>query len=633
MEIKKRLENNGKVMRLVIIGRLETTTRTLLHQEVAELDPASYETILLDGRDMEYLTSSGLREVLFLAQKCLDICRFRVINLNEICMAIFHATGMDSIISVSKAEKEMSTYSDLSFKDLLGKKAEAFPDTVEIECMNASFTWSEIEKCAQIIASDLSGLGVGKGSHVAIYGANSINWIFTFFAIQKLGGIAVLLNPGLMAEEIVQHSQLGDIEFLCYGEGQVFDDAALSVLQGQASRIRKLYDIRSSRQFMDRLPEYENLQGMFKQTVMADDPAVMIFSSGSTGRPKGVLLSAFNLLNAAYYMNAESLLTTDQDSICLILPLFHIFGLVVGLLTNAVNNARVILPKDAHSGTIMECVEQNHCTILHAVPTLLLAMVNNKAFVPEKVKSLRCTVIAGASATEAQIRLFQEKMPNNDFFTAYGLSELAPATITRPHDSFYHLTKTVGKAVKNVEVRICDRESQKDCPVGESGEVVLRGFNLMLYYYKMDLKDQSFDPEGWLKTGDMGYLDDDGYLHLTGRFKDVIIRGGENIIPSEIAGLITEFPAVEDCMVVGAPSDFYGEEVAACLKLRKDMPYHEDDLRSFVQSRLARFKVPSYFFVYEDFPHLPNGKVDMVNLRNDVHQKVNGMMMEGGYRR
>ena len=260
-------------------------------------------------------------------------------------------------------------------------------------------------------------------------------------------------------------------------------------------------------------------------------------------------------------------------------------------------------------------------------------MVNNKAFVPEKVKSLRCTVIAGASATEAQIRLFQEKMPNNDFFTAYGLSELAPATITRPHDSFYHLTKTVGKAVKNVEVRICDRESQKDCPVGESGEVVLRGFNLMLYYYKMDLKDQSFDPEGWLKTGDMGYLDDDGYLHLTGRFKDVIIRGGENIIPSEIAGLITEFPAVEDCMVVGAPSDFYGEEVAACLKLRKDMPYHEDDLRSFVQSRLARFKVPSYFFVYEDFPHLPNGKVDMVNLRNDVHQKVNGMMMEGGYRR
>lgn len=131
----------------------------------------------------------------------------------------------------------------------------------------------------------------------------------------------------------------------------------------------------------------------------------------------------------------------------------------------------------------------------------------------------------------------------------------------------------------------------------------------------------------------MGYLDDDGYLHLTGRFKDVIIRGGENIIPSEIAGLITEFPAVEDCMVVGAPSDFYGEEVAACLKLRKDMPYHEDDLRSFVQSRLARFKVPSYFFVYEDFPHLPNGKVDMVNLRNDVHQKVNGMMMEGGYRR
>lgn len=632
MDIKTGIEKNGSLLRLEVIGRLETTTAFQLHQAASEIDPASVQTLELDGRNLEYISSAGLREVLFMAKKCHNVCQFRVVNLNDACMEIFSMTGFDSIMSVSKAERDLSTYSHLSFKELLSQKARIFPNRAAIELERGRYTWSELEKCAQIIAADLSALGAGKGSHVAIYGANSVNWICTFFAIQKLGGIAILLNPSLKTEEIVLHSHLGDIDILCCGEGQIFDEAARALLLGEQSQIKALYDIRKDRCFMDRMAEYEAVKDQFTQTVMADDPAVMIFSSGSTGRPKGVLLSAFNLLNSADYMNRESLHTTDQDSICLILPLFHIFGLVVGLLSNFVANSRVVLPGDTHSGTIIECIERSGCTVLHAVPTLLLAMVNNKGFDPEKVKSLRCTVIAGAAATEAQIRLFQEKMPNNDFFSAYGLSELAPATITRPHDSFYHLTKTVGKAVKNVEVRITDRESGRVCGVGEQGEVELRGFNLMVCYYKMDLQDQTFDPEGWLKTGDMGYLDEDGYLHLTGRFKDMIIRGGENIIPAEIAGVMTEHPAVEDCVVVGAPSEFYGEEVAACVKLHANEVFDREELLRFVGKRLARFKVPSYVFLYEDFPHLPNGKIDMVNLRGDVVRKVSAGAAEGGAR-
>ncbi len=395
----------------------------------------------------------------------------------------------------------------------------------------------------------------------------------------------------------------------------------MTKIVGEDSKIRKLYDIRSSRSFKERLSECPSLQGKYINTVMSDDPAVMIFSSGSTGRPKGVLLSACNILNAGL-SNAKDLEITDKDSICLILPLFHIFGLVAGLFANSMSNSRIVLPKNAHSETILECVEKKKCTLLHAVPTLLLAMVNNKNFSSEKVASLRCTIISGASATEAQLLMFREKMPNTEFFSAYGLSELAPATITTMHDTVEHLTKTVGKAAENVGLRICDRETGRILGVGESGEVLLRGYNLMTAYCKMDLKDQSFDPDGWLRTGDMGYLDEEDYLHLTGRFKDLIIRGGENIIPSEIAAVLTEFPAVKDAVVVAAASEFYGEEVAACLLLRDEVPYDQEELLNYVRSRLAKFKVPSYIFIYEDFPHLPNGKIDMVSLRKEVKTKV-----------
>ncbi len=613
--IKFSLQNGKAVVR--VNGRIDVSTVGVFREEMHTLDYDAMESLELDFTDVPYVSSAGLRELLTL-KKRLGSKPFLASNVSKVVNETLKMTGFDKFFEVSPANADVD-YSHMSFKDLLAYKQIYGPKKAVLRARGADYTWEDIEKLSQIIAKDLHDLGVRRGTHVAVCSSNSPNWILTFYAIQKLGAIAVLVNPVLGPAEIVTLSQVGDITHFCYGEMIGMQDEAsfLREITGEGSCITCTYDIQSSVDFRSRIPEYDNLAGLFESKVEADDPGVMIFTSGSTGVPKGVLLSAYNILNASCH-NVRNLRITQEDKTCLMLPMFHIFGLASGFFAAAVSDATLILPDSVRAANLIQVIDQEQCTIFHTVPTMMLSIVNNKEFSEEKVKSLRSSILGGAPISEAQMIMLQEKFPNNHFGVAYGMSEMSPVTVTMYEDTKEHIVKTVGKPASGIEIQIVDPEKKTVCPAGVTGEIQIQGYGLMICYYKAEMERQAIDEDGWLHTGDLGFLDEDGYLHFVGRLKELIIRGGENIVPNEIAAAISEEEEIADVKVFGAPDEFWGEVVVAALLMKEGKTLDEAALRESLSKKLAKYKIPESFVVYAEFPHLANGKVDAINLKKDV---------------
>ena len=623
MIIERTQTENG--ITLSISGRIDTTTSPELREEIAKV-PDDTARLVLDFKDVAYISSAGLREILICRKRFPDE-KMLVTNVSSEVNGIFEVTGFDSLIPLSLASGDVATYVNLSFAAFLERKVQENGDKVTIVAAGGTgFTWKDIDVASQIIASDLSKAGVTKGTHVGICALNSINWVLTFYAVQKLGGIAMLINPGQRAEEIARVAKIGDITHLCYGEMPEMkeEESFLAEIRNTPDcPLKEYYSIRNDKDIRQRFEEYNAIQYKFRQSIEADDPCAMIFTSGSTGVPKGVLLSAYNILNAASANYKDQTLNED-DKTCLILPLFHIFGLVAGLFANAMAGSVIYIPMDIRTDTLLELMAKEKCTIFHSVPTMLIALMNNKNFEPEKFSSLRCTIISGAAATQAQIEMFQKKLPNDHFLASYGLSEMAPVSITPYGDTDEHVLHTVGKPVKNINIKIQNMETKEDCATGESGEILVQGFNLMIGYYKVALEDQSIDEEGWLHTGDLGYLDEEGYLRLSGRLKELIIRGGENIMPGEVEVAISELEIVDNVKVFGVPSEFFGEEVGACIKLKDGAAFDEESMKAELKKRLAKFKIPAYFVIYDEFPMLGTGKIDGVALKADAIRRIDG---------
>ena len=623
MIIERTQTENG--ITLSISGRIDTTTSPELREEIAKV-PDDTARLVLDFKDVAYISSAGLREVL-ICRKRFPEDRMLVTNVSSEVNEIFEVTGFDSLIPLSLASGDVATYVNLSFASFLERKVQENGDKVTIVAAGGTgFTWNDIDIASQIIASDLSKAGVTKGTHVGICALNSINWVLTFYAVQKLGGIALLINPGQRAEEIARVAKIGGITHLCYGEMPEMKDEESFLAEIRNTPdcpLKEYYSIRNDKDIRKRFEEYDAIADKFRQSIEADDPCAMIFTSGSTGVPKGVLLSAYNILNAASANYKDQTLNED-DKTCLILPLFHIFGLVAGLFANAMAGSVIYIPKDIRTDTLLELMAKEKCTIFHSVPTMLIALMNNKNFEPEKFSSLRCTIISGAAATQAQIEMFQKKLPNDHFLASYGLSEMAPVSITPYGDTDEHVLHTVGKPVANINIKIQNMETKEDCAVGESGEILVQGFNLMIGYYKVPLDQQSIDDEGWLHTGDIGCLDEEGYLRLSGRLKELIIRGGENIMPGEVEAAISELEIVDNVKVFGVPSEFFGEEVGACIKLKDGAAFDEESMKAELKKRLAKFKIPAYFVIYDEFPMLGTGKIDGVALKADAIRRIDG---------
>lgn len=620
MILKTENPGTGKYQ-VKLTGRIDTGTCEEIWNSLSSIAEDAAE-IILDFADVFYIGSMGLRTLLQLRKKYSN-AKIVITHTNPEIRNIFNFTGFDVYFEVDNTASD-STYVYLSFKDFLSRKLREAPDKIILGSESGTYTWRDVDIASGIIAKDLSELGVKKGTHVGLCGMNSASWIFTFFAIQRLGGIAMLINPGLSAQELGVVAAIGDITHLCCGNmprAKDEDSFRQELVHIDGCPVTQFYSFRNDNIGRERKDEYSSTADFLSIQVESDDPCVVIFTSGSTGKPKGVLLSAFNILNAAG-VNSAIVKLSEEDRVCLILPLFHIFGLSAGFFVNAISNATVYIAADTRTETIMKLLSEKECTIFHAVPTTLVALMNNELFDSSKFSSLRCTIIAGAAAKEAQLNMFKANLPNVHFISTYGLSEMAPVTSTLYDDTDDHLVHTVGKPVHHIELKIMNTESGEECAAGESGEVLVKGFNLMTGYYKQPVEDQSVDIDGWLHTGDLGFLDENGYLHLSERLKELIIRGGENIMPAEVESAISDLEIVENVKVIGVPSDFFGEEVGACIKLKKGNVFDEAEMKQFLSTKLAKFKIPKYYLIYDQFPLLGSGKIDAVSLKKDAIRRI-----------
>ena len=617
--IEKDTQGNKTVVS--VAGKISSDNYMELDRVLQSLDYADLD-LTLDFGKVEYITSAGLRTLLT-ARKKLSRERMRIVHAGEEVRNVFDLSGFLAFFDVETDAEEAEPGEDPSFIQMLSYRVKTSPDR-EIYFMNDSpYTWTDLDNCSQIIASDLSRLGVRRGSHVGILSRNSVNWVLTFLAIQKLGAVAILLNHSLTPEEIRMFSELGDITHLCYGDLTLKTDRAAfgQLIRQNGGLIRRSYDIASSIDFRQRYDELADLDGLFADRREADDPSVMIFTSGTTGKPKGVLSSAHDLMANAKNVKDEVGIS-ENDKSCLFLPLYHIFGIQVGFVLSLLVNIPVYINSSSEDGVLLDTIHRHGCTVFDSVPTKIISMTRSKAFSAEKTASLRSSLLGGSSISEAQLGYLQEKLPGVHFMSVYGMSEIAPISIVAYNDTPEHIVSTVGKPSPGVQVEIRNPATGAVCATGEEGEITVKSENSLVCYYKFDIEKQAIDGEGWIPTGDLGMLCEDGYLKITGRIKDLIIRGGENISPREIEGAITGVDGISDVKVIGVPHELYGEVVAAAVVMAAGAEFDRSRIEDGIRDKLAGFKLPAHYAVYSAFPLLSNGKVDMLRLKKEVARKV-----------
>ena len=362
----------------------------------------------------------------------------------------------------------------------------------------------------------------------------------------------------------------------------------------------------------------------YKSKVDPHDVTNMQYTSGTTGFPKGVMLTHYNIVNNGFCIG-ECMRLTHKDRLCIPVPFFHCFGLVLAIMA-CLTHATTMVPVDYYSPTaVMRSIQAEKCTAVHGVPTMYIFMLEHPDFDKYDFSTLRTGIMAGSPCPISVMREVMDKMNMKEITISYGQTEASPVvTMTTPDDAVEDRVATVGRHMPEIEVKIVDPETGKDLPPNTQGEIVARGYCVMRGYYKMEEATKNvIDKDGWLHTGDIGMMDERGYFKITGRIKDMIIRGGENIYPREIEELLYTNPKVQDVQVVAAPSKQLGEEVAAFIILKKDVAATEDEIREFVRKNMAKHKVPKYVCFVDEFPMNAAGKILKYKLREIVIEKFN----------
>jgi fatty-acyl-CoA synthase len=539
---------------------------------------------------------------------------------------------------------------DLTIDQVLRRTAAAHPegDALVFVQTGERWTWQAFEAAVDEAARGLLSLGLARGDHFGIWAANVPEWVILQFAAARIGVVLVTINPAYRTRELEFALAQSEVRGLALIDQFKASDY-FAMLDEICPELRSARPGELQSEKLPRLKWLIRLRGtevpgmvgwrellaagrgvsddeMMTRTreLTPDDPINLQYTSGTTGNPKGVLLTHRNLMMNAFYAGERQKLT-PVDRICIPVPLYHCFGCVLGTLVAAVHGAAMIFPAESfHTHETLQAIAAERCTAIYGVPTMFIAQLESPEFAATDTSSLRTGIMAGSPCPIELMKRVTSEMGAREITIGYGQTEASPLiTMTRADDPLELRVSTVGRPLPGVEVKIIDPESGLEVPDGTSGELCGRGHGVMRGYYNMPQQTaEAIDPDGWLHTGDMALRRPDGYLKITGRLKDMIIRGGENISPREIEEALHQHPHVEDAYVVGVPDHRWGEEVLACIRLRTGETTTDDEIRQFCSARLAHFKVPRYVRFVEGFPTTVTGKVQKFRLREQAIQDL-----------
>lgn len=537
---------------------------------------------------------------------------------------------------------------DATFSQVLDRMVKEFPDQYAFKYTTLDYTrtYAEFRDDVDEFARALVAHGVKAGSHVAVWATNVPQWYLTFWATVKIGAVLVTMNTAYKIHEAEYLLKQSDTHTLVMVEG--YRDSNYSEIIAElcpeleskkpeeALHSRRLPFLRNvitvgfrqkgcqtweeALREADRVPKEEIYR--MAALVDKDDVCNMQYTSGTTGFPKGVMLTHYNVVNNGKYIGDHMDLST-ADRMMIQVPMFHCFGMVLSM-TASMTHGTTMCPLPYFSPKpALACINQEHITTFNGVPTMFIAMMQHPDFAKTDFSYIRTGIMAGSNCPAELMRKAADIMNMKQIVSVYGQTEASPGcTMSSFDDPLDVRTDTVGSDFANVECRIVDPETGEECPVGVNGEFVARGYNIMKGYYKMPgATAATIDADGWLHTGDLAARDENGNYRITGRLKDMIIRGGENIYPKEIEEFIYTHPKVKDVQVIGVPDEQYGEEIMASIVLKDGETMSAEEMKDYVKSHMARHKVPKYIDFVAEFPMNAAGKILKYKMREDAAKK------------
>ncbi len=509
------------------------------------------------------------------------------------------------------------------------------------------WTYSELQERVDAVAANLIGLGLKAGDRVGLWAPNCAEWIVTQFATAKAGLILVNINPAYRISELEYALNKVGCKALVLAESfkssdyvsmlqeiapEIATDAPGPIKSARLPELQSAFVIGDTPQpgfqaFSSLLErpkaEYVETLKALQTGLQPDDPINIQFTSGTTGHPKGATLTHHSILNNGYFVARRQNFSED-DILCLPVPLYHCFGMVMGVLGCVTHGAAIVLPGDAFEPqSVLAAVEAEKCTALYGVPTMFIAELEHPEFSKFDLSSLRTGTMAGSPCPIEVMKRVIDDMHMSEVTIGYGMTETAPVSFqSKKDDPLDKRVGTVGQIHPFVEVKIVDEEG-RTVPRGAQGELCTRGYSVMRGYWADEERTaEAIDASHWMHTGDLATMDDEGYVNITGRLKDMIIRGGENIYPREIEEFLYTHPAVQDVQVFGIPDDRMGEEVCAWILLREGESATDDDIRAFCKGQIAHYKVPRHIRFVSEYPMTVTGKIQKFEMRNAMREEL-----------
>jgi len=507
----------------------------------------------------------------------------------------------------------------------LRRTVERFGDVEAlVDCATGRrWTYAELGAEVDAVAAGLIAIGIAKGDRVGIWSPNCAEWVLTQYATAEIGAILVTINPAYRTHELAFVLRQSGVRLLVSATDFKTSDyrTMIGEVAGQCPELERTIFIGAS-SWDDLVDAGRSVNPLKLDERMAslsfDDPINLQYTSGTTGFAKGATLTHHNILNNGFFVG-EGIHYTERDRVCLPVPFYHCFGMVMGNLGCTSHGATIVIPAPGFDPVAtLQAVAAERCTSLYGVPTMFIAMLDHPLFGQHDLSSLRTGIMAGSPCPVEVMKRVVAEMNMTEVSICYGMTETSPvSTQTRSDDSVARRVSTVGRVMPHVEIKVIDPDTGLTLARNEPGELCTRGYSVMLgYWNEPDKTADAIDASRWMHTGDIAIMDTDGYVNIVGRIKDLVIRGGENVYPREVEEFLYAHPAVADVQVIGVPDDRYGEELMAWIRMRDgETPLTVDDVRAYCGGRLAHYKVPRYVHIVDEFPMTVTGKVRKIEMR------------------